>query len=82
MPKSSGTSILGGKLESLTQTQNEGIEALIDYIMTTPQNINYNIVREIINAIVLDEFHPYFDYYYKKITPPEDQHKPFVPIIA
>lgn len=44
------------------------IEALIDYIATTPQNINYNILREIIKATILNEPHPYFNYYWEKIN--------------
>lgn len=49
-------------------SQESKIEALIDYIATTPQNINYNIVREISKAVILNENHPYFDYYNEKIT--------------
>ena len=54
--------------EELSSEQGLKIEALIDYIATTPQNINYNILREIIKATVLDENHPYFDYYSEKIS--------------
>ena len=43
-------------------------EALIDYIATTPQNINYNIVREILTALLNEGNHPYFDYYSEKIS--------------
>ena len=52
------------------------IEALIDYIATTPQNINYNIVREIIKAIMLDEPHPYFNYYFEKINQTKETEEP------
>lgn len=52
----------------LSDGQKLKIKALIDYIATTPQNINYNILREIIKATILDENHPYFDYYQEKIS--------------
>jgi hypothetical protein len=55
------------------------VNALMDYIATTPQNINYNIVREISKAIILDEKHPYFDYYMKKITANEETEEPGKP---
>jgi len=51
----------------LSNKQKTRVDALMDYIATTPQNINYNIVREISKAIILDEDHPYFEYYNKKI---------------
>ena len=54
--------------EESSDTQELKIEALIDYIATTPQNINYNILREIIKAAILDENHPYFNYYQEKIN--------------
>ena len=59
--------------EESSDTQELKIEALIDYIATTPQNINYNIVREIIKAIILDEPHPYFDYYEEKMKSEETE---------
>ena len=54
--------------EELSDNQKMAIEALIDYIATTPQNINYTMVREIIKAIILEERHPYFGYYQEKIS--------------
>lgn len=56
----------------LTDDQKLKTEALIDYIATTPQNINYNIFREIIKATILDENHPYFTYYEEKISQTEE----------
>ena len=58
--------------EELSDTQELKIEALIDYIATTPQNINYNILREIIKATTLNENHPYFNYYHEKISQTEE----------
>jgi hypothetical protein len=55
--------------KDLDDTQKMKVNALMDYIATTPQNINYNIVREISKAVVLNEHHPYFEYYAKKIKP-------------
>ena len=52
--------------ESLSDKQM--IEAIIDYIATTPQNINYNILREMLRALYSNKDHPYFDYYYEKIS--------------
>lgn len=43
------------------------IEAIIDYIATTPQNINYNMLREMLRALYNNKTHPYFDYYFEKI---------------
>lgn len=62
-------------LEGLSDHQKIGIEALMDYIATTPQNINYNIVREILKAAILDEDHPYFNYYVEKIKPEKEPGK-------
>lgn len=61
-----------GSADELSIAKKIGIEALIDYIATTPQNINYNIVREIIKAIILNEPHPYFNYYQEKKSQTEE----------
>ena len=58
-----------GELPDEVKTE---IEALIDYIATTPQNINYNIVREIIKAIISNDTHPYFNYYMTKVNQTEE----------
>lgn len=58
--------------EESSDTPKLKIEALIDYIATTPQNINYNILREIIKATVSNKSHPYFDYYQEKIGQTEE----------
>lgn len=55
-------------VQGLSTEQKTKVDALMDYIATTPQNINYNIVREISKAIILNENHPYFNYYQEKIT--------------
>jgi translation elongation factor EF-1beta len=57
--------------EELSDEIKTEIDALMDYIATTPQNINYNIVREISKAIILNEKHPYFNYYEEKIKAKE-----------
>ena len=62
--------------EELSDEQKLTVEALIDYITTTPQNINYNIVREIIKAIILGESHPYFDYYIEKMMKGKETEEP------
>ena len=43
------------------------IEALIDYISTSPENINYTMVREMLEAILTNNNHLYFDYYEAKL---------------
>lgn len=62
MPQTSSLEPTGLSAEQKTR-----VDALMDYIATTPQNINYNIVREISKAVILNEKHPYFDYYNEKI---------------
>lgn len=42
-------------------------EAIIDYIATTPYNINYNMLREMLQALINKESHPYFEYYADKM---------------
>lgn len=56
----------------LTDDQKFYIEAVVDYIATTPENLNYNILREILKAVILDENHPYFTYYQEKISQTEE----------
>lgn len=59
-----------GKIEELSSELK--IEALIDYIATTPQNINYNILREILTALLNGDNHQYFDYYMTKVNQTEE----------
>lgn len=58
--------------EEINQVDNI-VEAIIDYIATTPENINYNMLREMLNALHDGNDHPYFNYYSEKISDTEEQ---------
>lgn len=49
------------------------VEAIIDYIATTPYNINYNMLREMLRALINKEDHPYFQYYMDKMGSKKDE---------
>lgn len=49
------------------------VEAIIDYIATTPENINYNMLREMLRALINKEDHPYFQYYMDKMGSKKDE---------
>lgn len=44
-------------------SNDEYIEALINYIASTPENINYNALREMLWAMIDKQDHPYIKYY-------------------
>ena len=55
-------------------SDDEYIEALINYIALTPENINYNALREMLWAMIYGEDHPYIKYYLPDQEP--SIHKP------